>query len=643
MSLSILNDSTRANTDAAFSRFESENTMARVRAVDLRARTEGLSALKPADDPLIPISMEINAEGQVTKNSLGVLNLAWQAAEHPEWAAQITAEVEEIRQRIQDTHGTRLRFIIWAGMGGSMEDKTAYNAAGLFKGGPRFYSLDSTDPQKLKSIVDDMQKRAGKPIAELLPSTLVVGMAMGMTSYEPVVNLEKLAGLYDKFGIDSTPNFIYLTLPGSILDNFAGPRGYRRIPLQPDNDNSTAGRHSAPLTRGSLYPLTLANQPLKPWIEGAQLSDAEVNDALKLAAFLHANGLAGRDKVTLLLPKSWAPAALWTKQDIEESLGKSESIGIKIVIGERVAPRHYHRSEDPKQDRVFLAIQHKGEPHPEAEGIGKLRVGKYPVAIVTFSAKAPLSRYMQFIHHVVFGLGVLREMNFVTQPAVELYKAITSEIYKEAAEVGGIRESSAWKALTAGAGKRWKGVVGLETPETLAAAITGAFNHHKINYGELTFFGDTRYSEEGTQIRAILDEAANRIFKSSFHMVADVYEGPAMNHSFHEMIIGHGKCFSIVLLSEKQVRFAVAGYEPDYHTAQFLATCQALRKKGRIVHPVLVKDLSPESMELLEAFFAETARELKTPFKAQAPPPPPQRSFRPRNDGPPPRRYPGRR
>ena len=102
-------------------------------------------------------------------------------------------------------------------------------------------------------------------------------------------------------------------------------------------------------------------------------------------------------------------------------------------------------------------------------------------------------------------------MNFVTQPAVELYKAITSEIYKEAAEVGGIRESSAWKALTAGAGKRWKGVVGLETPETLAAAITGAFNHHKINYGELTFFGDTRYSEEGTQIRAILDEAANRI------------------------------------------------------------------------------------------------------------------------------------
>ena len=32
-------------------------------------------------------------------------------------------------------------------------------------------------------------------------------MAMGMTSYEPVVNLEKLSALYAKHGIDSRPNF----------------------------------------------------------------------------------------------------------------------------------------------------------------------------------------------------------------------------------------------------------------------------------------------------------------------------------------------------------------------------------------------------------------------------------------------------
>ena len=120
---------------------------------------------------------------------------------------------------------------------------------------------------------------------------------MGMTSYEPVVNLEKIAALYEKCKVDGKSNFIYMTYPGSLLDKFAEPRGYKRIPLQPDNDNTTAGRHSAPLTRGSLYPLALAGRKLDEWIDAAILNDQEIADAFKLAAFLHAQGEVGRDKV----------------------------------------------------------------------------------------------------------------------------------------------------------------------------------------------------------------------------------------------------------------------------------------------------------------------------------------------------------
>src|SRR5439155_21864882 len=97
--------------------------------------------------------------------------------------------------RIQETHGASLRFLIWAGMGGSAEDKSAYNAAGLLRRGVRCYVLDSTDPSKLKCIREDMARRSRLPLPALLRSTLVVGMAMGMTSYEPVVNLEKLSAL----------------------------------------------------------------------------------------------------------------------------------------------------------------------------------------------------------------------------------------------------------------------------------------------------------------------------------------------------------------------------------------------------------------------------------------------------------------
>jgi len=600
-SLSILNDSDRELTTAASQRFEAESVIDRLKDLCRRSRVEGLAALRAEQDPLIRIGMEVDAEGAVAKNSLGVFDLSWQAREHPEWAADITHEVEAVRARLQQAHGTPPRFLIWAGMGGSIEDKVLYHAAGLLKGGPAFYALDSTDPGKLKAIIHDMQTRSGRPLPEILRSTLVIGMAMGMTSYEPVVNLQKLAKLFDDNGVASEANFLYMTLDGSLLDQFAGPRGYTRVPLQPDQRNSTAGRHSSPLTRGSLYPLALANNDLAAWIAGTFLSPEEVAAALRLGAFLHQQGVAGRDQITLLLPKSWSAAGVWTKQDFEESLGKSEALGLKIVIGERVRPRHYQRADDPAQHRVFLAIQRKGEAHPEADGITTLRHDGYPLAVATFDAGAPLSRYMQFIHYVVFAIGYLRDMNFVTQPGVELYKSIAAEIFEEARQNGGIEHTHAWSKIPRDK-EPWEGVVSI-SPKRYAALLSRS----KARYAELTFFGDLRYTPEGQALRACLDRAANRVFRMPRKMPVDIYEGPAMNHSYHEMIIGHGGCFSTVLLSVKQSRFAAAGYDPDYHMAQFLATKTALERRHRDVVALTIQDTSEKSLETLDNFFREVA------------------------------------
>ena len=54
-----------------------------------------------------------------------------------------------------------MKFLIWAGMGGSAEDKAMYQAVGLLRRGPRLYLLDSTDPAKLEFILADMRKRSG--------------------------------------------------------------------------------------------------------------------------------------------------------------------------------------------------------------------------------------------------------------------------------------------------------------------------------------------------------------------------------------------------------------------------------------------------------------------------------------------------
>lgn len=608
-----------------FQQFIKDDVLARLTALDRRARKKGLESLDPARSRLVSIGTEVDADGKVTKNGYGVLSLPWRAREDGGWAARVGAELDEIKSRIREAHGARLRFLIWAGMGGSAEDKAMYIASGLLDKGPKVYVLDSTDPAKLESILEDMVKRSKTSLPEALKGTLVAGMAMGMTSYEPVVNLEKIAALYEKHGIDGRPNIIYMTLPGSLLDQFAGGRGFRRVELQLDGGNTTAGRHSAPLTRGSLYPLGLAGVDLERWIEGTFLDDDAMYHAWQLASYLQAQSSLGRDKVTLLLPKGLAGAGIWTKQDFEESLGKSEEQGIKIVVGEKIKLANYWPPRDSRQDRVFLALLQRGGDGENKQKVAALKRAGYPVACVNVPAGAQLSEYMQFIHHVVFGLGYLREMNFVTQPGVELYKSITNRIHGEASKAGGIRASKDWMKMTqAAATLKYRGGITLHFPWTgpglvktknAAEAYAQLLRHFAANSsigsGELTFFGDTRYSPRGRAVRKVLDRAAESVFRAGLKMPADVYEGPAVNHSYHEMIIGHGRCFSTVLASLDTASIPSIGYDAEYHLAQYLATQMALAGRGRPVVAILLDNLGESTLRALGEFFQSATRYLK--------------------------------
>lgn len=609
MILSLHHD--RPESESSFARFQAASVLKSLKALDSRARRKGLESLDPERGALIPIGMEIE-NGRVVKNGYGVFDLPWQAEEHPEWPEKIAAELDEIRAGIRAAHRVGVQFLIWAGMGGSVEDKAMYQAVGLLRRGPRLYLLDSTDPAKLESILADMKKRSGLNDRDLLRRTLVVGMAMGMTSYEPVVNLQKLAAMFDAAGVDSRPNFYYMTFPGSLLDQFASKRGYRRVPLQLDEDNTTAGRHSAPMNRGSLYALGLAGVDLRAWIEGAFLSEEEVDTAWRLASFLHVQGLEGRDKTTLLLPRQWAGAGIWTKQAFEESLGKSTEYGLKIVTSERVRLTNYRAPKDPAQDRVFWCVQLKGAQN---EKLALLRRAGYPVAALTIPKDATLSRYMQFVHYVVFGLAWLRKINFVTQPNVELYKTITNKLFAESERAGGLANTAEWLQTEETPRKSvWRGRVtlrwdrlpdaispqGATAPALYASLVKHFTGDRQATYGELTFFGDTRYSPRGKAVRAVLERAADGLFRARLKMPADVYEGPAMNHSYHETIIGHGGCFSTIVAAE-------GGEKADYHRAQYLATQMALAERGRAVVSITLRDLEDASLRALDEFFRQAA------------------------------------
>jgi hypothetical protein len=345
--------------------------------------------------------------------------------------------------------------------------------------------------------------------------------------------------------------------------------------------------------------------------------------AWKLAAFLHAQGAAGRDKVTLLLPKEWAGAALWTKQDFEESLGKCECRGLKIVIQEKVKPGNYRPVKDPAQDRIFLSVERNGSAHPDSAKLAALRKAGYPVATLHVPAGRGLSHYMQFVHYAVFGLAWLRNMNFVTQPSVELYKSIANKLHGDAQQAGGIEKTQAWTSMLRSPRQAgWRSALTLhysrpipglqpdaDAAEIYACLLRTLAGSRQVEYGELTFFGDMRYSSHGRALRKILERAGERLFRGRLKMPVDIYEGPAMNHSYHEMVIGHGRCFSTILLSEKQEQIAAAAYRADYHVAQFLATKLALEQRGRTVVALLLKDLSERTLTVLEEFFRRVEAE----------------------------------
>jgi hypothetical protein len=622
--LSFSNDTPEGQTEAQFVRFHKDRLWERLSEAARETAQRGEAALDRSD-PLVRIGIEFGCDGRVLRDGCAVFHIARQAPAHPEWASGIVSEIEALRAGIRTEHNQPLRFVIWAGVGGSVEDKCMYAAAGLLRRGPRSYILDSADPAKLRNILEDIERRHALSITSILRSTLVAGLATGMTSYEPVVNLEKLYNLYERYRIDSRPNFLYMAPRGSLLERFGEERGCRRVEWQLDGGNSLAGRHSAPLTRGSLYPLALARQDLASWMEGANLSREDVSTAWRLASFINAQGLAGRDKLTLLLPKAWAGAGIWTKQNFEQSLGKSADLGLKVVLPTKTRLADLRSPRDPAQDRAFLVVQVKGLEGPDSRKVAAARRAGYPVAVLTLPRATPLSRYMQFIHYAVFGVAWLRGMNFASEPGGELYKEIAQRLYSEAQAAGGMERTRAWQSMLRCERQAChRGLVTLRydrlpfdpcaadsAPELYASILRRLVSEKQVEYGELTYFGDTRYSARGMAIRRRLERAAERLFAERLKMPADVYEGPAMNHTYHEMIIGHGKCFSTVLLSESVDQYPAARYSPDYHLAQFLATQMALSERGRPVVSVTLRDTGDESLRALEDFFHRAAQALK--------------------------------
>ena len=252
------------------------------------------------------------------------------------------------------------------GMGGSsLCAEVLRSVSGVADGHPELYVLDTTDERTIVNAA-----------ARMVPERTWVVVASKSGGTVEVASMERFfwsrmaAALGDRAG----RQFIAITDPGTALEKLAASRGYREAFVNPAD---IGGRFSA-LSLFGLVPTSLLGASPRDLLnagtamaEGCR-QDNHANAGLELGAFIGATTLAGRDKLTVVLPPSLATLGLWIEQLVAESTGKHGKGALPVVDEPLGRPDEYG------QDRAFVALA-SDKDAPDKDRLAELAAAGHPV------------------------------------------------------------------------------------------------------------------------------------------------------------------------------------------------------------------------------------------------------------------------
>jgi glucose-6-phosphate isomerase len=336
----------------------------------------------------------------------------------------------DLRAFADSVHGRGLKRAVVLGMGGSSLAPDVY--ARLFDLEPGALELE---------ILDTTEPETAAAAAARLPAskTLFIVSSKSGTTAEVMA---LLAFFYDRarreLGADRAGGaFVAITDPGTPLEALARELRFRQTFLgQPD----IGGRFSA-LSVFGLLPAALAGIDLDRLLDSARvmalrcrIEEAADNPGALLGTFLGTATLAGRNKLTLLLPGRLRPLAGWLEQLIAESTGK-EGTGIVPVIEDRPGP-----AESYGEDRLFVEIGTTDEPAPRP-GARVPESLRSPLARLSISGPYDLAGHFFLWEFATAVAGHVLKINPFNQPDVESTKKKTREVL--AAGAGGVSDMAA--------------------------------------------------------------------------------------------------------------------------------------------------------------------------------------------------------
>jgi transaldolase / glucose-6-phosphate isomerase len=323
---------------------------------------------------------------------------------------QLIDEAPKLRAFAQEVVDAGYRTAVLLGMGGSSLAPDVLSAAfGTAPGTLELRVLDTTDPAEILAVERSI---------DLAQTLFVVASKSGTT----IETMSHLAYFWGK--LPDGAHFIAITDRGTPLEQIARERGFRRVYLGPVD---VGGRYSA-LSYFGLVPAALIGADLDRLLDRAHemlhachyCVPAEENPGAWLGAVMGEAALAGRDKLTLVLPQEIASLAYWIEQLIAESTGK-EGTGILPVVGEPVgAPDVYGN------DRLFVAIGEQG-------GLAELDSAGQPIVRLPYSDTFQIGAEFFRWEFATAVAGHVLGINPFDQPNVEEAKDTTARILREGA------------------------------------------------------------------------------------------------------------------------------------------------------------------------------------------------------------------
>jgi len=272
-------------------------------------------------DSLVARDSGLWPAGNVAPNRLGWLDvprrMAGEAAELATWAAGIE----------QST-------VILLGMGGSSLGPVVLESLLPLAGGA------SGAPAR-RLVVCDTTHSATVGALDFSDAFVLVSSKSG-TTLEPNV---LLAHAWEQ--LPDPTRYAAVTDPGTPLAALAAERGFRRCF---ENPPDIGGRYSV-LSYFGMVPAALLGYDVAALCERALAADAV--EAVSLGMTMGEEALAGKDKLTVVVPAAFAAFGLWVEQLVAESTGKHGKGCVPVPTTEpedgpdrHVVPLHLERAED---------------------------------------------------------------------------------------------------------------------------------------------------------------------------------------------------------------------------------------------------------------------------------------------------------